>query len=55
LRGSALITDGDTVKSVADIQRFIDKFYVVHNMSPKDTRELKVCTNLLDIELSKIG
>jgi NADH:ubiquinone oxidoreductase subunit E len=49
---------GDTVKSVTGIDRFkafIDTLYVVFNASPKNSRELEVCTNLLCTELQKIG
>ena len=49
---------GDTVKQVSGINRFkafIDKLYVLYHDSPKNSRELKICANLLEAELLKIG
>jgi hypothetical protein len=45
------------VKSVIGVDRFkafIDKLYVMYSASPKNARDLKVCANLLDIELLRI-
>ena len=49
---------GDTVKQVSGINRFkafIDKLYVLYHDSPKNSRELQICANLLEAELLKIG
>jgi hypothetical protein len=49
---------GDTVKSVTGIDRFkafTDKLYVVYEVSPKNTTELNLCRNLLDIGLKKLA
>jgi hypothetical protein len=48
----------DTVKAVAGINRFrafMDKLCVVYHASLKNSRELRECAKLLEIQLLKIG
>ena len=49
---------GDAVKKTSGINRFksfIDKLYVIYHASPKNSRELHLCAELLGAELLKIG
>ena len=48
----------DTVKEVSGINRFkafIDKLYALYHASPKNSRELQICANLLEVQLLKVG
>uniref|UniRef100_A0A1B6JQK6 Uncharacterized protein n=1 Tax=Homalodisca liturata TaxID=320908 RepID=A0A1B6JQK6_9HEMI len=48
----------DVIKSVSGVSRFksfIDKLYVIYHASPKNSRELRNCANLLQAEILKIG
>jgi len=47
-----------TVKEVSGINRFkafIDKLYALYHASPKNSRELQICANLLEVQLLKVG
>ena len=49
---------GDAVKKTSGINRFksfIDELYVIYHASPKNSRELHLCAELLGAELLKIG
>ena len=49
---------GDVVKEISGINRFksfIDKLYVIYHASPKNSRELHLHAELLEVELLKIG
>ena len=49
---------GDAVKKTSEINRFksfIDKLYVIYHASPKNSRELHLCAELLGAELLQIG
>ena len=49
---------GDAVKKTLGINRFklfMDKLYVIYHASPKNSRELHLCAQLLGAELLKIG
>ncbi|XP_065650416.1 E3 SUMO-protein ligase KIAA1586-like [Hydra vulgaris] len=49
---------GDTIRVISSINRFksfLDKLYVVYHASPKNSRELRSCAELLNIQLLKIG
>jgi hypothetical protein len=45
----------ESLTGVDKYKAFIDKLYVLYSTSHKNARGLKVCANLLDIELLKIG
>uniref|UniRef100_A0A8C8RJZ3 HAT C-terminal dimerisation domain-containing protein n=1 Tax=Pelusios castaneus TaxID=367368 RepID=A0A8C8RJZ3_9SAUR len=48
----------DTVKVISGINRFksfLDKLYVLYHASPKNSRELHSCAEILEVELLKIG
>ncbi|XP_065668012.1 E3 SUMO-protein ligase KIAA1586-like [Hydra vulgaris] len=49
---------GDTIREISSINRFksfLNKLYAVYHASPKNSRELRSCAELLNIQLLKIG
>jgi len=43
------------VSGINRLKAFIDKLYALYHASPKNSRELQICANLLEVQLLKVG